>query len=120
MSSAEACSRTVRKRSSELEEIRAGMSKDSRAQLQAEVKGLPASERSQLLTSAGITLDIPPEKGLALKANLAIPWNKLRTVRRYTAYSSYIHYVIVLPADGLQNGTSALPVRRSYANVHRA
>ena len=89
VSSAEACSRTVRKRSSDLEEIRAGMSKDSRAQLQAELKGLPASERNQLLVSAGITLDIPPEKGLALKANLAIPWNKLRTVRRYTAYSSY-------------------------------
>jgi hypothetical protein len=66
------------------------MSRDSRAQLQAEVKGLPANERNQLLESAGITLDIPPEKGLALKANLAIPWNKLHTVRRSTAYSSYI------------------------------
>ena len=91
MSSAEACSRTVRKRSSDLEEIRAGMSKDSRAQLQAKLKGLPGSEQNKLLVSAGITSDIPLEKGLALKINLAIPWNKLRTVRRYTACSSYIN-----------------------------
>ena len=67
------------------------MSKDSRAQLQAEVKGLPASERSQLVVSAGITLDIPPEKGLSLKANLAIPWNKLCTDR---CIPFFIHYAM--------------------------
>ena len=60
------------------------MCKDSRAQLQAEVKILPDGEKKQLLASAGITLDIPPEKSLAMKADLALPWNKLRTVRRYT------------------------------------
>ena len=60
------------------------MSKDSRAQLQAEWKGLQASEQNQLL-------DIQLEKGLALKASLAIPWNKLSTIRRYRAYSSYIN-----------------------------
>ena len=77
-----ASSKTVRRRSSELEDIRVTMSKDSQAQLQAEVKGLPAEDRMKLLSSAGITLDIPPEKGLAMKADLAIPWNKLRTIRR--------------------------------------
>ena len=58
------------------------MSKDSQAQLHAEVKGLPTDERKQLFMSAGITLDIPPEQSVAMKANLAIPWNKLRTIRR--------------------------------------
>ena len=71
----------------ELEDIRASMSKDSGAQLQAEVKGLPTDERKKLLRSAGITLDIHPEKGLALKADLAISWNKLRTIRRYFVMS---------------------------------
>ena len=83
VSTAIASNKTVRRRSSELEDIRATMCKDSKAQLQAEVKGLPAEERKKLLLSAGITLDIPPEKGLAMKADLAIPWNKLRTIRRY-------------------------------------
>ena len=77
----------LRGRSNELEDIRTSMSKDSGAQLQAEVKGLPTDERKKLLRSAGITLDIPPEKGLALKGDLAIPWNKLRTIRRYFVMS---------------------------------
>ena len=94
-----------------------GMSKDSRAQLQAEVKGLPDSERKQLLVSAEITLDIPPEKGLALKTDLAIPSNKLRMIR---GYINTLSHLTAIPKDGLQNGTSALPVRRSYTNVHRA
>lgn len=83
MSSGEASSRTVRRRSSELQSIRTGISKDSSSQFQAEVKALSQEERQQLLKSAGITIDIPPEQGLAMKADLAIPWNKLRIIRRY-------------------------------------
>ena len=29
-----------------------------------------------------MTIDIPPEQGLAMKADLAISWNKLRVIRR--------------------------------------
>ena len=81
--------KTVCRRSGELEDIRATISKDSQAQLQAEVRGLPSEERRKLLTSARITLDVPPEKGLAMKADLVIPWNKLRTIRRYNKMSIY-------------------------------
>lgn len=56
---------------------------DTKAQLQAEVKMLTSEERQDLLKSAGITVDIPAEQGLAIKADLAIPWNKLRVIRRY-------------------------------------
>ena len=28
------------------------------------------------------TVDIPPEKGLAIKADLYLPWNKLRLLKR--------------------------------------
>ena len=71
-------------------DIRGSLSmNDTRAQLQAEVKMLSSEERQDLLKSAGITIDIPPEQGLAMKADLAIPWNKLRIIRRY-----YITYTL--------------------------
>ena len=63
---------------------------DTKSQLQAEVKMLTSEERQDLLKSAGITIDIPPEQGLAIKADLAIPWNKLRVIRRYQ-YHTCIH-----------------------------
>ena len=55
---------------------------DSTAQLQEEMKHLNKQERQQLLLDAGFTLDISPEQGLAMKADLGIPWNKLRVLRR--------------------------------------
>ena len=65
-------------------DIRGSLSmNDTRTQLQAEVKMLSSEERQDLLKSVGITIDIPPEQGLAMKADLAIPWNKLRIIRRY-------------------------------------
>ena len=82
--SAEASSRTIHRRSNELQSIRTTISKDSStSQLQAEVKALTQQEKQQLLAGAGFTIDIPPEQGLAMKADLAIPWNKLRIIRRY-------------------------------------
>ena len=50
--------------------------------LRKELELLDKDERSKLLQEAGITPDIPPEQGLALKVDLAIPWNKLRVIRR--------------------------------------
>lgn len=55
---------------------------DARSQLQAEIRHLTKEERQRLLVDAGFTLDIPPGQGLAMKADLGIPWNKLRTIRR--------------------------------------
>ena len=84
MSSGEASARTLHRRSNELQSIRTTISKDtSTVQFEAEVKALNQEERQQLLKSAGITIDIPPEQGLAMKADLAIPWNRLRIIWRY-------------------------------------
>jgi hypothetical protein len=50
--------------------------------MQEEIRHLSREDRQSLLFSGGFTIDIPPEQGLAMKADLAIPWNKLRTIRR--------------------------------------
>ena len=83
MPSGEASARTLHRRSNELQSIRTTISKDaSTVQFEAEVKAL-SQEQQQVLKSAGITIDIPPEQGLAMKADLAIPWNRLRIIWRY-------------------------------------
>lgn len=56
---------------------------DSIVQMGKEVKMLPKDERAALMKEANFTISIPPEQGLALKADLNIPWNKLRVMRRY-------------------------------------
>ena len=50
--------------------------------LEREVSTLGVESRKQLLEKAGITLTIPQEQGLAMKADLALPWNKMRELRR--------------------------------------
>ena len=55
---------------------------DSSPILKRELLALDKSDRNKLLREVGMTIDIPPEQGLAMKADLAIPWNKLRVIRR--------------------------------------
>lgn len=47
--------------------------------LQAEVRSL---SREELLGTAGLPIEIPTDQALAMKADLSLPWNKLRVVRR--------------------------------------
>ena len=47
-----------------------------------EMKHLDKVAKKRLLSEAGIQMDILPEKGLAMKADLSIPWRKLRKIRR--------------------------------------
>ncbi|KAL5517678.1 hypothetical protein EMCRGX_G003271 [Ephydatia muelleri] len=47
------------------------------------VKHLDKVAKKRLLSEAGIQMDILPEKGLAMKADLSIPWRKLRKIRRW-------------------------------------
>ena len=56
------------------------------ALIQNEVLALNDEERRALLQKAGIssTIAIGAAEGLAIKAGLVIPWNKLRLLRRYT------------------------------------
>lgn len=55
---------------------------DSSPILKRELLALDKNDRNKLLRDVGMTIDIPPEQGLAMKADLAIPWNKLRVIRR--------------------------------------
>jgi hypothetical protein len=75
--------RTLQRRVQELHQVRERVSMGaSSVQLQVEVQSLTKDERQQLLRDAGFSVDIPAEVGLALKADLALPWRKLRMLRR--------------------------------------
>ncbi len=50
--------------------------------LEEELKALPKKERQKLLEGVALPIQIPPDHCLAIKANLSISWNKLRTLRR--------------------------------------
>ena len=104
-------------------DIRGSLSmNDTRTQLQAEMKMLSSEERQDLLKSVGITIDIPPEQGLAMKADLAIPWNKLRIIRRYI-YSIVSSCAVVTDKykkiDGSPLGTSKLRANVLYESGQR-
>ena len=55
---------------------------DTRAQFQAEIKSLSNEERKELLGQVGLPVIIPTDHALAMKADLALPWTKLRVLRR--------------------------------------
>jgi hypothetical protein len=95
MVSSSKCSReTIRRRSNELSKIRSQIAMgDSTIQFNNELKQLPIEERKILMKEANFTISIPPEQGLAMKADLNIPWNKLRIMRRYYTKLIYIYYM---------------------------
>lgn len=55
---------------------------DSTPQLAAEIRHLSKAEREDLLREVSLPVVIPPSHALAMKADLEIPWNKLRKLRR--------------------------------------
>ena len=80
------CSRTTKIRCSEMQRIQSIVSGgEASALIQKEVLTLSDEERQCLLATAGISssIEIGPAQVLAIKAGLAIPWNKLRLLRRY-------------------------------------
>jgi len=50
--------------------------------MEAEMKCLTKEERDQLLHQAQLPVVIPCDHALAIKADLGLPWNKLRILRR--------------------------------------
>ena len=80
VSSTDACSKTIRRRSSELEQQRSGGA--DLVQLKAEVKGRSLEEKKALLADLEFKIELPALTGLALKADLCLPWNKMRTMKR--------------------------------------
>ena len=82
--SGEASHDTKRRRSQELLRIREKLSiGDSEQQMVDEVKMLPREMREDLIKDMKFTVHVPPEQSLAMKADLCLPWKKLRIMRRY-------------------------------------
>ena len=80
---ADASKRTVERRSEVLSAVRQIASGgDTSAQFAAEVKSLSQVEREDLLQQAQLPVVIPADHALAMKADLGIPWTKLRILRR--------------------------------------
>ncbi len=48
-----------------------------------EIRILPSEERDQLVKEVSFHVTVPAEEGLAMKADLCLPWRKLRMMRRY-------------------------------------
>lgn len=48
-----------------------------------ELRRLGSDERQMIIREAGLTIEVKPEQGLAMKTELGIPWNKIRHLRRY-------------------------------------
>ncbi len=82
--SSDASKWTLKRRTEGISRVRSITSGgDTTAQMVAEYKSLSKEERAKVLQEAGLPITIPTDHSLALKANLSIPWNKLRVIRRY-------------------------------------
>ena len=81
--SSEANIRTLQRRTTELEKHRSVISGGCEvAQLRHEVKSLKTDERRDLLEGIDFKIEIPALTGLALKADLCLPWNRMWTMKR--------------------------------------
>lgn len=77
------CSRTLKRRVSEVQGVRILLSPERpETVLEEEIRVLGREEKNRILTEAGISLDIDAETGLAMMSTLGLPWNQLRTLRR--------------------------------------
>ena len=56
---------------------------DATKQLQLEVQAMPKQDRQRLLKEAGVSVEIGTTQALAIKADPAIPWYRIRILRKY-------------------------------------
>lgn len=85
MLSSQATPKTVLARTKELNQHREVLSGGEQGfQLAKEVKACSLEEREEILMElqSGIKVVIPTSHALAMKADLGIPWSKLRAIRR--------------------------------------
>ena len=78
VSTSEACTRTVQRRVRQVQGLRETLG----VGLEQELRVLSKCDRQKLLQEASLPIEIPADHSLAMKANLALSWNKLRTLRR--------------------------------------
>lgn len=62
--------------------VSGGSTAAAQRQLADELSVNSKEERGNILKQAGIVPEVPAEEGLAMKAELGLPWNKLRYIRR--------------------------------------
>lgn len=97
--SSEASKTTLLRRSHHLAKARENISGGaSIVQLQSEIRCLPKEDRQEILKGANLPITIPTEHVLAMKADLSLPWAKLRVISRLAknrilkTYSALIMY----------------------------
>ncbi len=83
VSSGDASKSTLRRCSKELEMHRCLASKNSPTlQLKDEMRCMTSEERKELLATLEFKIELPALTGLAMKADLCLPWSKMRTMRK--------------------------------------
>ena len=81
--SSEASKKTLLRRSHHLAKARESISGGaSVVQLQSEIRCLSKEDRQEILKGANLPIIIPTEHVLAMKADLSLPWAKLRVISR--------------------------------------
>ena len=88
MSTLDASHMTKRRRSSELAGIREAVSGGEKAAAVQLEDELDKEGRKKLMTDSEFRKKVTTKDALAMKATLALPWNKLRIMRRYN-YRNY-------------------------------
>ena len=77
--------RTLSRRTKSVESYRESIGGDVNVHA-LELRHLAKQERQEILKCSGLTLEVPPGEGLAMKSDLGIPWNKLRHLRRFVLF----------------------------------
>ena len=71
-------------------EVISGGREGASRQLELEVRALSKEDRQKLLEEAGFGVEMDATQVLAIKADLAIPWYRLRILRRYMYVTSLV------------------------------
>lgn len=113
MKTSEASSKTVTYRNRALANLRNNISGgDSTVQLQSELRSLNKEERERVLKEANLPITIPPEHVLAMKADLALPWARMRDISRYNVITPIVQKIsIAAIVDGCFHSMSSLVAR---------
>ena len=79
----EASNKTIVRRTRSISQLRTYVSGgDVSVQMRSELQALSKNDREELLREANLPVQIPPDHALALKADLALPWVKMRVISR--------------------------------------
>ena len=99
--SSEASFNTISHRTKTLSQLRDTISGgDTSLQLQSELRVLNKEEREEVLRGVGLPVRIPPAHALALKADLGLPWAKMREISKYAITIIYPTSHLRYPIDG--------------------